>query len=110
MSTPDIARVIQVHRERYILSFDKQVLNADLTGKFMFDHESAEDYPAVGDWVEISRFDSDQAIIHSVKERRTVLRRKAINKLSESQLIAANIDLAFIVTAVDRDFNLHRIE
>ena len=110
MESDQTARVIQVHKERYILSVDNEILEGDLTGKFMFEHESAETYPAVGDFVQISKFDSNQAIIHSVCERKSVLRRKSVSKASESQLIASNIDVAFIVSAVDRDFNLHRIE
>jgi len=68
------------------------------------------DFPAVGDWVAISEYDNDKVLIHSVFPRNTILERQSIGKQSEKQIIATNIDYAFIVQAVDRDFNINRIE
>jgi ribosome biogenesis GTPase len=65
--------------------------------------------PAVGDWVMV-RDGDDLALIHAVFDRRTALVRRAAGTEAEPQVVAANVDLFFIVTAATRDFNPRRIE
>ena len=103
------ARIIAEHKERYILRNETSELSATITGKMMFTAASREDYPAVGDWVLIAVLDNNQAVIKEILPRKTILKRKYAGK-SDSQLIAANIDAAFIVQSPDRDFNLNRLE
>jgi ribosome biogenesis GTPase len=67
------------------------------------------DYPVVGDLVVISELEAGHAVIREILPRRTMLCRKAAGQ-DEAQPIAANIDAAFVVQAVDRDFNLNRLE
>ena len=77
----------------------------------MFQAASRIDYPAVGDWVAVEFYnDNRRAVIRSVLPRRTTLVRKAIGKNTEQQIIATNIDLVFIVQALDQNFNLSRVE
>jgi ribosome biogenesis GTPase len=64
----------------------------------------------VGDWVAISAYDEDKALIHHVFPRKTMIARQAVGKIGELQIIATNIDYAFIVQSVDRDFNINRLE
>jgi ribosome biogenesis GTPase len=65
----------------------------------------------VGDWVLVQYFnDGTLAIIHELLPRKTHLRRKAAGKSSDIQMIAANIDTAFIMQSCDHDFNLRRLE
>jgi ribosome biogenesis GTPase len=106
----DIGRVISEHKERYIVSTEKGDLNAEITGHLRYTAHSRIDFPAVGDWVTVSIYDSNNAIIHDVLPRYTTLSRKAIARSSDVQIIATNIDYAFIVQAVDRDFNINRME
>ena len=61
------------------------------------------------DWVTISELNNKQAVIHGILPRKTIIKRKEITR-SETQIIATNIDVAFIVESVDRDFNLNRFE
>jgi len=75
----------------------------------MFNASSREDYPAVGDWVAITELDAKRAVIYGVLPRRTIIKRKYSGK-NETQVIAANIDVAFIVESVGRDYNLNRFE
>jgi ribosome biogenesis GTPase len=82
---------------------------AKITGKQMFNALSIEDYPAVGDWVVISEADRERAVIHGVLPRRTMIKRKYSGR-DETQIIATNIDVAFIIESVDRDYNLNRFE
>ena len=103
------ARIIAEHKELYILRNESSEFSAKITGKLMFTASSREDYPAVGDWVLIIVLDKKQAIIREILPRKTVLIRKAVGK-SDSQIIASNIDTAFIIQSPDRDYNLNRFE
>lgn len=77
----------------------------------MFNAISPLDYPAVGDWVYVQFFNNDSfSIIHGVVPRKSVLKRKASGKKIEFQLIAANIDIAFIVQSLDFNYNIRRLE
>jgi ribosome biogenesis GTPase len=104
-----IARVTVEHRGAYKVKNLNGEFLAKITGKQMFDATSREDYPAVGDWVAITELNTEQAVIHKVLPRRTIIKRKSNNK-NEVQIIATNIDVAFVVQSVDRDYNLNRFE
>ncbi len=106
----DVGRVTQEHKERYVVRTDKSEYDAEITGNMRFSAESRIDFPAVGDWVAMTVCDSDFAIIHKIFPRKSILERQAIAKFGETQIIATNIDFAFITNAVDRDFNINRIE
>lgn len=106
----DVGRVTQEHKERYVVRTDKSEYDAEITGNMRFSAESRIDFPAVGDWVALTVCDSDFAIIHKIFPRKSILERQAIAKFGETQIIATNIDFAFITNAVDRDFNINRIE
>ena len=104
-----IARVIAEHRESYRILNVTGERTAKITGKQMFRALSREDYPAVGDWVAVTELNAEQAVIRGVLPRRTVLKRKESGG-SDAQIIAANVDVAFIVQAVGRDFSINRFE
>ncbi len=106
----EIGRVIAEHRERYIVKSEKGEFEAEITGNMRFSARSREDFPAVGDWVSLINTDSDSAIIHGILPRLSVLSRQAVGKFGERQIIAANIDVALLLQAVDRDFNMNRLE
>ena len=107
----DIARVIAVHKESYILNNGKNDLSAELTGRMLFSAASPIDFPAVGDWVLATFYDKGTfSIIHKVLPRKSLLKRKTPGKRVDFQLIAANIDVAFIVQSLDANFNLRRLE
>ena len=103
------ARVISEHKELYLVRNESSVLSGRITGKMMFHACSREDYPAVGDWVLIKVLSKDQAHIYEILSRKTVLKRKSAGE-SESQVLASNIDTAFVVQAPGRDYNLNRFE
>jgi ribosome biogenesis GTPase len=103
------ARVIAEYRETYRVRTTNNEYLAKITGKKIFDASSREDFPAVGDWVVITELDKDQAVIHGILPRKTILRKK-YNNQQEIQVIAANLDVAFIIESVDRDYNLNRFE
>ncbi|MFC1560968.1 ribosome small subunit-dependent GTPase A [Candidatus Latescibacterota bacterium] len=106
-----VARVTAVDRERYLIRNEFNEVPAGLTGKFMFSAQSSADLPCVGDWVIVQYYDScTHAVIHDLFPRKSVLRRKSAGQHIEYQLIAANIDVAFVVQSCDSDFNLRRLE
>jgi ribosome biogenesis GTPase len=105
-----VGRVISEHKERYLVKTPENEYDAEIIGNLRFSAQSRMDFPAVGDWVAISEYDEDKALIHAVFPRKTTIERQAVGKQGEKQIIATNIDFAFIVQAVDRDFNLNRIE
>jgi ribosome biogenesis GTPase len=104
-----VARVIVEYKGAYKVKNVSGEYFAKITGKQMFNALSREDYPAVGDWVAISELDRERAVIHRVLPRRTIIKRKYSNK-NETQVIATNIDMAFIVESIGRDYNLNRFE
>jgi ribosome biogenesis GTPase len=105
-----IGRVTQEHRERYIVSTGEKEYEAEITGNLRFSAASRADFPAVGDWVTMSVYEPDQAIIHKILPRRSVLGRQAVGKPGEIQIISTNIDVAFIIQAINNNFNINRLE
>lgn len=105
-----VGRVIAQHRERYIVKTAVKEYDSEVIGNLRFTVGSRADFPAVGDWVAISEYNDNNALIHALFPRKSVIDRQAPGKQGEKQIIAANIDYAFIVQAVDRDFNVNRIE
>ena len=106
-----IARVSAVDRNSYIIRNELGEIPAELAGKFYFHVESSVELPCVGDWVAVQYYNDDSsAIIHGVFPRRTFLRRKRAGAEVDHQMIAANIDIAFIVQSCHFDFNLPRLD
>ncbi len=106
-----VSRVTAVDRGRYLIRGEADEVPAELTGKFLHHAESAVELPCVGDWVCVQYRDGGaQASIHHVLPRRSFLRRKAAGRDLEFQMIAANVDVAFIVQSCNFDFNAQRLE
>jgi len=106
-----IARVITVNKNSFVVSNGAKDIYAELTGKFLFNSESSLELPAVGDWVYVQLLDEDSlAIIHEIFSRKSLLKRKTSGKNIDYQLIAANIDTAVIMQSLDSNFNLRRLE
>jgi ribosome biogenesis GTPase / thiamine phosphate phosphatase len=103
-------RVITEHKERYMVKTVQGEFEAEITGNMRFTAASREDFPVVGDWVALAVYDSGPAIIHKIFPRFSMIKRQAAGQSGELQIIAANIDYALLVQAVDRDFNINRLE
>lgn len=106
----EVGRVIAEHKERYIVKSPDGEYDAEITGNMRFTAKDREDFPAVGDWVAMSIFDANNAIIHRVFPRFSILKRQAVGQFGQTQVIATNVDVALIVQAVDRDFSINRLE
>lgn len=110
---PDIspARITRVDRERYLVMNGTGEIEAEATGNLIFSAESTQELPCVGDWVTVQYYNEGTlAIIHGILPRRSFLRRKTAGKKIDYQMIASNIDTAFIMQSCDGNFNLRRLE
>ncbi len=107
---PNIGRVISEHKDRYIVKTLNGDFEAEIVGNLIYTAQSRADFPAVGDWVGVAEYDEEKVLIHSVFARKTILERTAVGKFGEKQIIATNLDFAFIVQSIDRDFSINRIE
>ena len=110
LSNFSIGRVTQEHRERFVVSDGENEYEAEITGNLRFSANSRANFPAVGDWVTMTIYDSDQAIIHKILPRKSVLERQAVGKFGEIQIISTNIDVAFIIQAINNNFSINRLE
>ena len=117
------ARVLAVHKETAIVRDHAGIERpAAVTGRFRFDALGPSDYPAVGDWVVVdgpasAGSQDGPAMISAVLPRRSAFVRSAADSnrrttglLVDEQVIAANVDIAFLVAGLDGDFNLRRME
>jgi ribosome biogenesis GTPase len=103
-------RVIVQQRNGYLVVTDEGELRAKPSGRLI--HEAREaGLPAVGDWVALSpNLVERTATIHAILPRRTAFVRRAADSVQAVQVIAANIDVAFVVTSMNADLNPRRIE
>lgn len=85
------------------------IRTAELAGKLAH-YSNRENIPKVGDWVAVRLFDSGDAVIESVIPRRSEIARKVTGKRTIKQVVAANIDIAFVLLALDNDFSIKRLE
>jgi ribosome biogenesis GTPase len=116
------ARVVAVHKETSIVRGPDGIDRpAVVSGRFRFEALAPSDYPAVGDWVTLAgdpaatRAD-EPVIMTAVLPRRSAFVRSAADAsrrsagLVDEQVLAANVDVAFLVAGLDHDFNLRRLE
>lgn len=103
-------RVVGEHRTHFRVATEVAELTAEITGRLRNIAEQRSDLPGVGDFVALQLSAGDgPASIEAVLPRSSALIRKAAGE-QRPQLIAANIDVIFIVTGLDGDFNLQRLE
>jgi ribosome biogenesis GTPase len=113
LSKPEysLARVTAVNKGSYFVRNEHSEVLSEVAGEFMFSTGSIIEYPVVGDWVFVRYYnDNTFAIIYDLFPRKTILRRKTAGSKIDYQIIAANIDVVFIVQSCDFDFNLRRLE
>ena len=103
-------RVILQQRGLYGLATELGELRAEISGKLARDAQ-AGGYPAAGDWVAAAAgAPGELAIIHQVLPRRTAFTRKAAGPGGGVQVVAANVDVAFLTASLNADLNPRRLE
>jgi ribosome biogenesis GTPase len=105
------ARIAVEHRNYYELYSELGDITSDKSGKLFYNTEDVYNLPAVGDWVVIRPIPNEKkAVIEAVLERKTKFSRKRAGAKTEEQVVAANIDVAFIMSSLNQDLNQRRIE
>ena len=105
------ARIAREHKSQYVVYSEAGEMSAKLRGKLRFEADTNEGLPAVGDWVAAKPLDGgERAVIHGVLPRKSVFLRKVAWVRTESQVLAANVDVVFLVMGLATDFNLRRLE
>jgi ribosome biogenesis GTPase len=106
-----VARVTAIHKGECEVSDGEETRSAKMTGRMRHRAKSKLDYPTVGDWVLVKDFEDENfGSIRRVLKRENALKRKTAGRSTRSQLIAANIDTAFIMQTVGPGYNLKRLE
>jgi len=100
------ARVAAQHRGEYVLFAEEGELRAKAAGRMFYDREVGGQLPAVGDWVGVT----PSRTITSILPRRSAFIRKHAGKDSTEQVLATNVDTAFLLAGLDDDFSLRRLE
>jgi ribosome biogenesis GTPase / thiamine phosphate phosphatase len=101
------ARAAVEHRSEYVVYSQHGELRAELAGRLRHDDE----HPAVGDWLAVAaRADEGRATIHAVLPRRSAFVRKVAWAETKPQVVAANVDVVFVVCGLDGNYNVRRIE
>jgi ribosome biogenesis GTPase len=104
-------RVSIQHRGAYDVLTAEGELRCDVAGRLYDEAASPADLPAVGDWVAVAARPEEAAgTVQAVLPRRTKFSRKTAWQASEEQVLAANVDVALIVTSLNEDMNLRRLE
>lgn len=103
-------RVSSQHRNLYRVFSQNGELVCNVSGRLRNEAIHAGDLPAVGDWVLLRARELARGTIHRVLPRRSQLSRRAAGTRDAQQIIAANVDTVFIMTALDDDFSVRRME
>ena len=103
------ARVFRQEKHSYIVHDGDVLRGASVLGKLLYENTDTSSLPVVGDWVGVQTFD-DEAIIHFVYPRFSAFIRKEAGRKTRQQVVAANVDTVFLVTGLDHDFNIRRVE
>ena len=105
------ARVTEEFKSFYRVCAENGEYLAEISGKIQHQAVLREDFPAVGDWVAIrARPDEARARIEFILPRKSKLSRKAAGRELSEQIVATNLDMVFVVSSVNRELNLRRLE
>jgi ribosome biogenesis GTPase len=104
-------RVILQHSHLFTVATEAGEVHAQVSGRLRHQSISAEELPAVGDWVALRLPPGDgNALIQAVLPRRSKFSRKAAGRATREQVVAANIDTVFLIVGMDNDFSPRRVE
>ena len=103
------ARVVGHNRHYYEICCEKGRVSAKMSGAIRYVSVLKSELPAVGDWVAVS-IRQDKGYIRRVLPRKNYFSRRSAGGVVDEQVIAANIDTAFLVMALDGNYNLKRLQ
>lgn len=112
----DDTHIVGTHPARVIADFGTslklaipEIITAELSGKLAH-YTSRDETPKVGDWVAVTISDNNNAVVESVVFRANEIARKVTGKRTLKQIIATNIDIAFVLLSLDNDFSVERLK
>jgi ribosome biogenesis GTPase / thiamine phosphate phosphatase len=104
-------RVIRQKGPYSVVATDAGDLTSENSGRLRHEANSRADLPAVGDWVAVAPSEHEhRGVIHAVLPRFSRFSRKVKGAVTEEQVVAANVDTIFLVSGLDEDYNVRRIE
>ncbi|GGH18288.1 ribosome small subunit-dependent GTPase A [Paenibacillus segetis] len=105
-------RIVADHGQKYRVMTERGEGWAEMSGRLIHDLGERSAYPAVGDWVAVRFLANEEAngVIHGVLPRSSQISRRAAGSVPVEQIVAANVDILFLVVALNLDFNLRRLE
>ncbi len=104
-------RVAIEFNQNFRIYLEGDELDAVTAGRVKHRAKNRAELPAVGDWVVVrQRAEEDGAVIVAVLPRRSAFTRRGAGNVTGEQVVAANVDVVFVVMGLDADFNLRRLE
>jgi ribosome biogenesis GTPase len=112
-------RITVEHKGLYHFQGERGEGTAQVSGRLRHEALGRADFPAVGDWVVLQPTTADgpavnlavnHAVIHALLPRTNKLSRKAAGSIATEQILAANLDILFLVTSLNLDLNPRRLE
>ena len=103
-------RVTRRDRNRYQLIGEDGPIDGEVSNRMLSASEDMASLPAVGDWVLATTNDDGTCIVREVLPRFSSFSRKVAGETTRQQIVAANVDTVFLVSGLDNDFNVRRIE
>lgn len=104
-------RVVLQHNHIYTVATEAAEIHAQVSGRLRYDTASDNELPAVGDWVALRLSSGDgTALIQAVLPRRSKFSRKVAGRTTREQVVAANMDIVFLLVGMDNDFSPQRVE
>jgi len=103
-------RISEVQRKNYIVLTELGEIVSRVSGKLRFEADEKSKLPVVGDWVALRIESNNKGTIYAVLPRKSKFSRKVAGKITEEQVMIANVDTVWIVSGLDQDFNIQRIE
>lgn len=104
------SRVVKQSRDRSTVVTAAGEVAAEVSGRFRHRAQGPAGFPAVGDWAAVRPVERGSCLIEALLPRRSCFTRKAAGEAVEAQVVASNVDSVFLVSGLDGDFNLRRIE
>lgn len=107
----NIGRVISVNKNNWNVLFNNENVTATIRKK-----KNRDELPVVGDYVILNKDEYDNYTIEEIVNRKNTLKKLSIDKTTEKykngkeQILASNVDIVFIVTSLNNDFNIARLE
>ncbi len=102
-------RIISNHITKYKCLVETSVYTLEISGRWKYMNLNKTDYPVVGDYVYFRETNQKEGIIERIIERRNTLSRISGSNVFSEQIIASNIDLAFICISLNKDFNIKKV-